>query len=203
MPVTEIAGDFSGFGDQISSLRCTAPRALTTKGTRTYKLHEKPFLPFQRGHDAPAVDVEGRVRHFSCPSCVHDSIDQLTSPLARPCFLRDTCNLLQSSFGTQVASRKISEPKFSIPQCPSEPLRSTTPGPGTHGTEQHMESSLNAQVRSKRVTEARCKIGTQKRFVVPSQEGHVACPGSIWPRPQTGWIGESSPQFSVNHTGRR
>lgn len=62
MPATEIAGDFSGFGEQISSQRLTEPRARVPKGTRTYKLHEKPFLPFQRGQDAPPVDVQGAVR---------------------------------------------------------------------------------------------------------------------------------------------
>lgn len=64
MPVTEIAGDFSGFGEQISSLRCTAPRAPATTGTRTYKLLENAFVPFQRGHDAPAADVEDIVSNF-------------------------------------------------------------------------------------------------------------------------------------------
>eukprot|EP00892_Ulva_mutabilis_P005897 jgi/Ulvmu1/367/UM001_0374.1 len=168
MPATEIAGDFSGFGEQISSKRWTEPRARMPKGTRTYKLHEKAFLPFQRGQDAPAIDLEG-----------------------------------SSSFGPQLPSHKVTRPKYSIPRCPPEPLRSFTPGPGSHGTEQHMESSLNAQIRSKRATEARCRIGTQRRFQILAGAVQEGCPGSLLPRPKKGWIGESSPQFSLNNAGQR
>lgn len=64
MPPTEIAGDFSGFGEQISSERVTAPRYTACQyGARSRTL-PGPLEPLSQCHglDAPAADYRLPVR---------------------------------------------------------------------------------------------------------------------------------------------
>jgi hypothetical protein len=56
--VTEIAGSFSGFGEQLSSRRSTFPKHSIGKGGRTEALCCEQFEHLQRGKDTPAADVQ-------------------------------------------------------------------------------------------------------------------------------------------------
>ena len=55
MPATEVAGSFSGFGDQISSRRATFPKHGMGTGGRTFRIMDKALEPVIRGRCAPAA----------------------------------------------------------------------------------------------------------------------------------------------------
>lgn len=72
MPVTEIAGNFSGFGDQLSSRRTTFPKYSQLTGRRVIGLNpqcEEASLEWVRGSDSPGPTVELPVRSLHIRKC--------------------------------------------------------------------------------------------------------------------------------------
>ena len=72
-------------------------------------------------------------------------------------------------------------------------------GPGAHGTEQHLESSLFAQLRSHRKSCGSARFPRERRFGAAPKEGQDVrtCPGALLPRPQKGWLCEGVPATSL------
>ena len=61
MPVTVIAGNFSGFGDQLSSGRTTFPKYSQLTGRRVIGVNpqcEEALLQWVKGSDSPGPTVE-------------------------------------------------------------------------------------------------------------------------------------------------
>ena len=111
---------------------------------------------------------------------------------------------VQSSLGPQQHSRKPTEPKITFARRYGTPLNDTLQatqpgGPGAHGTEQHLESSLFAQLRSHRKSCSSARFSRERRFGAAPKEGQDVrtCPGALLPRPQKGWLCEGAPATSL------
>lgn len=71
MPVTEIGGCFSGFGDQLSSLRTTFPQHRQPTGKRILGVNpqcEEAWLQWVKGADSPGPTIDLPVRPFGYAS---------------------------------------------------------------------------------------------------------------------------------------
>lgn len=68
MPAVEVAGNYSGFGDQISSRRETEAKHVIGSGGRTLCILERTLEPQTRGLCAPAASYTMPVRRSASAS---------------------------------------------------------------------------------------------------------------------------------------
>lgn len=124
--------------------------------------------------------------------------------------LHEPATAAQSSLGAQLHSRKATAPTYTMarrygPNATAPLVANQTGGPGSHGTEQHMESAFSAQARSHRANAASARFGNEGRFGTSPKSARncTTSPGSLLPRHTQGWLGEHAPKFSFSGSAKR
>jgi hypothetical protein len=85
MPVVEVAGNYSGFGDQISSRRETEPKHVIGSGKRTLRILEKTMEPQIRGLCAPGANCDQPVRRSASANSLNIMLNYIfSSPVESP-----------------------------------------------------------------------------------------------------------------------
>lgn len=174
MPVTEIAGNFSGFGDQLSSRRTTFPKYSQLTGRRVIGVNpqcEEALLQWVKGSDSPGPTVELPSSIGHQPTSNKSNAPRLTigKKLSSPTTLNapgpgayGKYQHVESSLRDQTRSTRLSEPRCKI----GHEIR--VPGKWRHQT-----------------------------------EGEGTCPASLHVRPPSGWLGEEARKHTFSNKARR